>query len=117
MSETQANERAALQVHLTAKIKNYLAGLGPFGRVFVHGGLGSLWNPYPQLAAFEGDHELVTYSLAGNGNSAVRPTQSLAGHVSDLRHLLDELQIEQPIVHGIVQKPAAGQRPPLIRGQ
>jgi len=68
--------------------------------VFVHGGLGSLWNPYPQLAAFKGEHELVTYSLAGNGNSTIRPTQSLAGHVSDLRHLLDELQIERPIVHG-----------------
>ncbi|WP_415378928.1 alpha/beta fold hydrolase [Halosimplex sp. TS25] len=68
--------------------------------VFVHGGLGSLWNPYPQLAAFEGERELVAYSLAGNGNSTVRPTQSLAGHVSDLRQLLDELQIERPIVHG-----------------
>ncbi|WP_167837510.1 alpha/beta fold hydrolase [Halosimplex halophilum] len=77
----------------------HLSGPDP-AIVFVHGGLGSLWNPYPQLAAFEGEHELVTYSLAGNGNSTARPTQSLAGHVSDLRQLLDELQIDQPIVHG-----------------
>lgn len=68
--------------------------------VFVHGGLGSLWNPYPQLAAFEGEHELVTYSLAGNGSSTTRPEQSLAGHVADLRKLLGELGIDRPIIHG-----------------
>lgn len=27
--------------------------------VFVHGSLDSLWNPYPQLDAFEGEQELV----------------------------------------------------------
>jgi len=68
--------------------------------VFVHGGLGSLWNPYPQLDAFEGEQELVTYALARNGNSTTRPEQSLAGHVADLRHLLDTLDIDRPIVHG-----------------
>lgn len=68
--------------------------------VFVHGGLGSMWNPYPQLAAFEGERELVTYALAGNGNSSTRPEQSLAGHVTDLRELLNELGIDRPIVHG-----------------
>lgn len=68
--------------------------------VFVHGGLGSLWNPYPQLAALEGERELVTYDLAGNGNSSTRPTQSLSGHVADLVALLDELGICRPIVHG-----------------
>ncbi|WP_225336008.1 alpha/beta fold hydrolase [Halomicrobium urmianum] len=68
--------------------------------VFVHGGLGSLWNPYPQLAAFEGERELVAYALAGNGNSTARPEQSLDGHVADLRDLLDELGVDRPIVHG-----------------
>ena len=68
--------------------------------VFVHGGLGSLWNPYPQLHAFAGDRELVTYSLAGNGDSSTRPTQSIDGHVTDLRNLLDELGVDQPIIHG-----------------
>lgn len=77
----------------------HLSGPGP-AIVFVHGGLGSLWNPYPQLAAFEGNHELVTYALAGNGNSTTRPEQSLAGHVSDLQSLLDELDVTNPIVHG-----------------
>ncbi|MDS0223229.1 alpha/beta hydrolase [Haloarcula sp. S1AR25-5A] len=68
--------------------------------VFVHGGLGSLWNPYPQLDAFEGPHELVTYALAGNGNSTMRQEQSLSGHVADLLNLLDELGITNPIIHG-----------------
>lgn len=68
--------------------------------VFVHGGLGSLWNPYPQLDAFEGNHELVTYALAGNGRSTTRREQTLPGHVSDLANLLDELGITNPIVHG-----------------
>ncbi|WP_135821955.1 alpha/beta fold hydrolase [Halostella litorea] len=68
--------------------------------VFVHGGLGSLWNPYPQLATFAGDRELVTYSLAGNGGSTERPDQSIDGHVADLRGLLDELGVERPILHG-----------------
>jgi pimeloyl-ACP methyl ester carboxylesterase len=68
--------------------------------VFVHGGLGSLWNPYPQLAAFAGERGMVTYSLAGNGNSSPRPKQSLDGHVADLKRLLDALDIERPIIHG-----------------
>jgi len=68
--------------------------------VFVHGGLGSLWNPYPQLDAFAGEQELVTYSLAGNGNSTTRPEQSLVGHVTDLRNLLDALDVDRPIIHG-----------------
>lgn len=68
--------------------------------VFIHGGLGSLWNPYPQLHAFAGERDLVTYSLAGNGNSTTRPTQFIDGHVADLRALLDELDIDRPILHG-----------------
>lgn len=68
--------------------------------VFVHGGLGALWNPYPQLHAFRGDRALLTYALAGNGTSSGRPTQSIDGHVADLQLLLDEIGIEQPVLHG-----------------
>lgn len=68
--------------------------------VFVHGGLGSLWNPYPQLDAFRGERGVVTYSLAGNGDSSDRPEQSLDGHVADLTALLDELGVDRPVVHG-----------------
>jgi pimeloyl-ACP methyl ester carboxylesterase len=68
--------------------------------VFVHGGLGSLWNAYPQLAAFTGEQATVTYSLAGNRHSSNRPEHSIRGHVADLRNLLTELDVDQPIVHG-----------------
>jgi len=68
--------------------------------VFIHGGLGSLWNPYPQLQTFASERDLVTYSLAGNGNSTTRPSQSIDGHVADLRALLEELDIVRPIIHG-----------------
>lgn len=77
----------------------HISGPSP-ALVFVHGGLGSLWNPYPQLAAFEGERALITYSLAGNGRSSTRPEQSLAGHVSDLADLLDDFDVSQPIIHG-----------------
>ncbi|PQJ35946.1 hypothetical protein BSZ35_16245 [Salinibacter sp. 10B] len=68
--------------------------------VFVHGGLGSLWNPYPQLHAFRGEQELLTYALAGNGESSYRPAQSIEGHVADLKHLLDVVGVDRPILHG-----------------
>lgn len=77
----------------------YLPGPPP-ELVFVHGGLGSLWNPYPQLNAFRGERGLLTYALAGNGKSSTRPTQSLDGHVEDLKHLLGEVGIERPLLHG-----------------
>jgi pimeloyl-ACP methyl ester carboxylesterase len=38
--------------------------------------------------------------LAGNGDSSTRPTQSIDGHVTELRNLLDELGVDQPIIHG-----------------
>jgi pimeloyl-ACP methyl ester carboxylesterase len=68
--------------------------------VFVHGGLGSLWNPYPQIDAFRDDYGTVSYALAGNGSSSRRPEQSVEGHSQDLRNLLDELDVEYPIIHG-----------------
>jgi len=77
----------------------HLAGPGPT-LVFVHGGLGSLWNPYPQLQALRGDRGVVVYSLAGNCGSADRPAHTLDGHVADLRRLLDELGVDDPVVHG-----------------
>lgn len=77
----------------------HLPGPEPY-LVFIHGGLGSLWNPYPQIHAFAGDRGVVTYSLAGNGNSSKRPDQSIDGHVADLQNLLDTLDVEQPVLHG-----------------
>lgn len=68
--------------------------------VFVHGGLGSLWNPYPQLYALAGDRSVVSYSLAGNRGSDRRSEETLAGHVADLRGLVEALDVETPVVHG-----------------
>jgi pimeloyl-ACP methyl ester carboxylesterase len=68
--------------------------------VFVHGGLGSLWNPYPQLYRLRGEQSLLTYALAGNGRSTQRPEQSIQGHVEDLRALVDHYGIGDPVVHG-----------------
>jgi pimeloyl-ACP methyl ester carboxylesterase len=68
--------------------------------VFVHGGLGSLWNPYPQLYRLRGEQGLLTYALAGNGRSSQRPKQSIGGHVEDLRNLADHYHLDSPIFHG-----------------
>lgn len=68
--------------------------------VFLHGGFGSLWDAYPQLAALEGDVGLLAYSLAGNRGSSDRPEHTLSGHVADLRGLLEALDIRRPLLHG-----------------
>ncbi|WP_263789992.1 alpha/beta fold hydrolase [Salinibacter sp.] len=67
---------------------------------FVHGGLGSLWNPYPQLYQLREEQALLTYALAGNGRSSRRPEQSIEGHVGDLRALIEHYDLGRPIVHG-----------------
>ncbi|WP_263790037.1 alpha/beta fold hydrolase [Salinibacter sp.] len=77
----------------------HLPGPEP-GIVFVHGGLGSLWNPFPQLYAFRGERALLTYALAGNGGSSTRPEQTIEGHVADLKNLTDFFGLDRPIVHG-----------------
>ncbi|MCS3676278.1 pimeloyl-ACP methyl ester carboxylesterase [Salinibacter ruber] len=68
--------------------------------VFIHGGLGSLWNPFPQLYVFRGEQGLLTYALAGNGGSSTRPEQTIEGHVADLKNLTDRLGVDRPLVHG-----------------
>lgn len=90
--------RVPVSSHVTLQVL-HLDGPDP-GVVFVHGGLGSLWDPYPQLARLQGERELVTYSLAGNRNSSRRPEGTLDGHVADLANLLAQLGVERPVVHG-----------------
>lgn len=77
----------------------HLPGPGP-AVVFVHGGFANLWNHYLQLHEFRGEREVLAYSLAGNGGSTDRPEQTVSGHVADLVGLLDELGVEDPVVHG-----------------
>lgn len=57
--------------------------------IFVHGGLGALWNPYPQLYRLRGQQAMLTYALAGNGRSSRRAEQSIEGHARDLQALVD----------------------------
>lgn len=66
--------------------------------VFLHGGLGNLWDAYLQLYHFHRQRELVTYSLAGNGRSDDRDAHSLQGHVRDLADLLRTIELERPIL-------------------
>lgn len=68
--------------------------------VFIHGGLGNLWNFYPQLDRFYGHRELIAYSLAGNGDSEGSGSQTLSGHVQDLAVLLAALNIDEPVLVG-----------------
>ncbi|MFB6203526.1 MAG: alpha/beta fold hydrolase [Candidatus Nanohaloarchaea archaeon] len=68
--------------------------------VFVHGAMGSLWNPYTLLDRFHGDREMVSYSIAGNRGSDAPPEQSLDEHVRELKEMLEELEIERPVLHG-----------------
>lgn len=66
--------------------------------VFIHGGLGNLWNPYRQLESL--DHGMLTYSIPGYGDSSYRKNQSLKDQVDSLRKLLDKLGIERFVLHG-----------------
>lgn len=70
----------------------------PPALVFLHGGLGNLWDPYLQLYHFHDQRELLTYSLAGNGRSDDREVHSLHGHVQDLASLLRVLGAGEPIL-------------------
>lgn len=77
----------------------YLEGRRPT-LVCIHGGLGNLWNFYPQLAHFFGTRAVVSYSLAGNGRSDSREDLALESHVEDLRLLLNRLAISRPVIVG-----------------
>lgn len=68
--------------------------------VLLHGGLGNLWNFYPQLSYFAGKYEVVAYSYAGNGGSEARADLSLESHVDDLRALIQGLSIKEPLIVG-----------------
>lgn len=66
--------------------------------VFLHGGLGNLWDAYLQLYALRSRYELLAYDLAGNGGSDDRKKHTLVGHVRDLADLLALMEIETPLL-------------------
>lgn len=77
----------------------HVPGDGP-ALVFVHGGLGSLWNHYLQFDAFRNEREIVAYSLAGYGQSSSPPVRSPFDHATQLRALLDELGVDDIVLCG-----------------
>ncbi|MDS0261253.1 alpha/beta hydrolase [Haloarcula sp. S1CR25-12] len=77
----------------------HVPGQGP-ALVFVHGGLGSLWNHYLQFEYFRGEREIVAYSLAGYGGSSAPPVGSMFEHAKQLRKLLDELGVADVVICG-----------------
>ncbi|NIW47938.1 MAG: alpha/beta fold hydrolase [Gammaproteobacteria bacterium] len=68
--------------------------------VFIHGGLGNLWNHYAQFSHFYQRQEILAYSLAGNGNSDQHIKHSLQTHIDDLKNLLTLYEIQRPILCG-----------------
>ena len=77
---------------------SYHAGATP-GLVFLHGGLGNRLNWRSQYEFFlHQGREVLTYDLAGHGQSSPYNRYSLGRHRRDLRRLLRRYRIESPIV-------------------
>ena len=67
--------------------------------LFVHGFplSHSMWQP--QIFAFAGDHRVIAPDLRGFGNSNVTEgTVTMEQHADDLAALLDELNVDEPVV-------------------
>lgn len=91
-------EPILIEVRPELRLETLHADGPPPALLFLHGGLGNLWDPYLQLYHFHRKRELVTYSLAGNGGSDDREVHSLRGHVQDLGNLLRILELDRPIL-------------------
>ena len=77
---------------------SYHAGATP-GLVFLHGGLGNRFNWRSQYEFFlHQGREVLTYDLAGHGQSSSYNRYSLGRHRRDLRRLLQKYKIQSPIV-------------------
>ncbi|ELZ79712.1 alpha/beta hydrolase fold protein [Haloferax larsenii JCM 13917] len=77
----------------------HIPGEGP-PLVFIHGGLGSMWNHYLQLDHFAGNRELIAYSLVGYGQSSSQTVRSVSAHATHLRRLLTALDVENVVLNG-----------------
>lgn len=88
-------------VHLRRRVDlqvSYHAGKTP-GIVFLHGGLGNRFNWRSQYEFFlHRGREVLTYDLAGHGQSSPYNRYSLGRHRRDLRRLLQKYKIKSPIV-------------------
>ena len=77
---------------------SYHSGTTP-GIVFLHGGLGNRFNWRSQYEFFVAKgREVLTYDLAGHGQSTPYNRYSLGRHRRDLTRLLRKYQLKSPIV-------------------
>ncbi len=76
----------------------YQLGNGP-PLVFLHGGLGNRYNWRSQYEFFLTQHRAVlTYDLAGHGQSSDYQRYSIGRHCRDLTRLLHRLHIHKPVL-------------------
>ncbi len=71
--------------------------------VFIHGGWvdHKMWKP--QVEHFSKNYKVITYDVRGHGNTggSSKKKYSMEMFADDLKKLLDELQIERPIICGL----------------
>ena len=101
MNQSNSDPLQGESVHLRRRVNlrvSYHAGKTP-GIVFLHGGLGNRFNWRSQYEFFlDRGREVLTYDLAGHGQSSPYNRYSLGRHRRDLRRLLQKYQIKSPIV-------------------
>lgn len=67
--------------------------------VFIHGGTGNRFNMREQYEfALNQGLEVLTYDLAGHGQSSKYPRYSVGRHCRDLKRLLQHFDIESPVL-------------------
>ena len=101
MNQSNNDSLEGKSVHLRRQVDlqvSYHAGATP-EIVFLHGGLGNRLNWRSQYEFFlDRGREVLTYDLAGHGQSSPYNRYSLGRHRRDLRRLLQKYKIESPIV-------------------
>ena len=101
MNQTNADILQGELVSIRRRVKlqvSYHAGTTP-GLVFLHGGLGNRFNWRSQYEFFsDRGREVLTYDLAGHGQSSPYNRYSLGRHRRDLTRLLRKYQTKLPIV-------------------
>lgn len=100
-SETNPDYLDGRGIYLRRQVKlqvSYHSGATP-GLVFLHGGLGNRFNWRSQYEFFlHQGREVLSYDLAGHGQSSPYNRYSLGRHRRDLTRLLKIYQLKEPIV-------------------
>ncbi|MGF1591415.1 MAG: alpha/beta fold hydrolase [Pleurocapsa sp.] len=101
MNQTNSDFLQGESVSLRRRVNlqvSYHAGATP-GLIFLHGGLGNRFNWRSQYEFFlHQGREVLTYDLAGHGQSSPYNRYSLGRHRRDLTRLLQKYQIKSPVI-------------------